>query len=201
MAEIVYNRGIEYEGENTTVNIEEFRLPRYTQIPDVGLYLEQVVRYVNSHLAILGEPALTSSMVSNYVKQRLIPAPQKKLYTAQHLARLLFIAVVKPVVPLDGLRMMFGIQEDSYALCTAYDYFCDEFENMLFAAFGVAPAAQGLGETRSAAKDLLRNTVSAIVNKIYLDRYLSDYQDRLAQERSSSEVVPQETERLCAEKK
>ena len=112
MAEIVYNRGIEYEGKNTTVNIEEFRLPRYAQIPDVGLYLEQVVRYVNSHLAILGEPALTSSMVSNYVKQRLIPAPQKKLYTAQHLARLLFIAVVKPVVPLDGLRMMFGIQED-----------------------------------------------------------------------------------------
>ena len=52
------------------------------------------------------------------------------------------------------------------------------------------------------AKTLLeRNTVSAIVNKIYLDRYLSDYQDRLAQERSSSEAVPQETERLCAEKK
>ena len=90
-----------------------------------------------------GEPALTSSMVSNYVKQRLIPAPQKKLYTAQHLARLLFIAVVKPVVPLDGLRMMFGIQEDSYALQTAYDYFCDEFENMLGAAFGIAPARQG----------------------------------------------------------
>ena len=52
-----------------------------------------------------------------------------------------------------------------------------------------------------AAKDLLRNTVSAIVNKIYLDRYLSDYQDRLAQEGSSSEAVPEETERLCAEKK
>ena len=79
------------------MNIEEFRLPRYAQIPDVGLYLEQVVRYVNFHLAMLGEPALTSSMVSNYVKQRLIPAPQKKLYTAQHLARLIFIAVVKPV--------------------------------------------------------------------------------------------------------
>ena len=130
-------------------------------------------------------------MVSNYVKQRLIPAPQKKVYTAEQLARLMFIAAVKPVVPLEGLRLMFGIQEGSYALCTAYDYFCDEFENMLFAAFGVAPAA----------KDLLRNTVSAIVNKIYLDRYLSDYQDRLAQERSSSEAVPQETERLCAEKK
>ena len=182
-------------------DMESFRLPRYAQIPNVGLYLEQVVRYVNAHLAPLGEPELTSSMVSNYVKQSLIPAPIKKTYPSEHLARLLFIAVVKPVVPLEGLRLMFSIQEGSYPLPIAYDYFCDEFENMLFAAFGVAPAAQGLGETRSAAKDLLRNTVSAIVNKIYLDRYLSDYQDRLAQERSSSEAVPQETERLCAEKK
>lgn len=187
LTEIVYNRGIEYEGKNTTVNIEEFRLPRYAQIPDVGLYLEQVVRYVNSHLAILGEPALTSSMVSNYVKQRLIPAPQKKLYTAQHLARLLFIAVVKPVVPLDGLRMMFGIQEDSYALQTAYDYFCDEFENMLGAAFGIAPARQGIGETQSDEKDLLRNTISATVYKVYLDRYLEAYQKH-REEKTSAEA-------------
>ena len=191
MAEIVYNRGIEYEGKNTTVNIEEFRLPRYAQIPDVGLYLEQVVRYVNSHLAILGEPALTSSMVSNYVKQRLIPAPQKKLYTAQHLARLLFIAVVKPVVPLDGLRMMFGIQEDSYALQTAYDYFCDEFENMLGAAFGIAPAREGLGETQSDAKDLLRNTIVATVNKVYLDRYLEEYQKRREEASDEGETSAQ----------
>ena len=178
-----------------------FSLPRYRELPAVGLYLDQTVQLVNSCFRGFPGVELTPSMVSNYVKQRLIPAPQKKVYTAEQLARLMFIAAVKPVVPLEGLRLMFGIQEGSYALCTAYDYFCDEFENMLFAAFGVAPAAQGLGETRSAAKDLLRNTVSAIVNKIYLDRYLSDYQDRLAQERSSSEAVPQETERLCAEKK
>ena len=96
--------------------------------------------YINARLAPLGEPELTGSMVSNYVKQKLVPAPQKKLYTAEHLARLLFIAVVKPVVPLEGLRLMFSIQEECYPLQTAYDYFCDEFENMLGAAFGVAPA-------------------------------------------------------------
>ena len=140
-----------------TADIAAFRLPRYAQIPEVGLYLEQVVRYINARLAPLGEPELTGSMVSNYVKQKLVPAPQKKLYTAEHLARLLFIAVVKPVVPLEGLRLMFSIQEECYPLQTAYDYFCDEFENMLGAAFGVAPAVEGLGETESDAKDLLRS--------------------------------------------
>ena len=65
-------------------DIAPFRLPRYAQIPDIGLYLEQVVRYVNAYLAPLGEPELSPSMVSNYVKQRLIPAPQKKVYTSSH---------------------------------------------------------------------------------------------------------------------
>ena len=66
-----------------TMDIAGFCLPRYAQIPGVGLYLEQVVRYINAHLAPLGEPELTSSMVSNYVKQGLIPAPVRKLYTAE----------------------------------------------------------------------------------------------------------------------
>lgn len=83
--------------------------------------------------------------------------------------------------------MMFGIQEDSYALQTAYDYFCDEFENMLGAAFGIAPARQGIGETQSDEKDLLRNTISATVNKVYLDRYLEAYQKR-REEKTSAEA-------------
>ena len=147
---------MEKEVNSMIENIEGFRLPRYEQIPNVGLYLEQVVRYVN--------------------------APIKKAYTAEHLARLLFIAVVKPVVQLEGLRLMFGIQEDNYPLQTAYDYFCDEFENMLGAAFGIAPARDGIGKTQSDAKDLLRNTILATVNKVYLDRYLEDYQKRREKE-------------------
>lgn len=64
-------------------DISGFRLPRYEQIPDVGLYLEQTVRYVNSFLAPLGEVELTASMASNYVKHKLLPAPRKKLYSAE----------------------------------------------------------------------------------------------------------------------
>lgn len=94
-------------------DISGFRLPRYEQIPDVGLYLEQTVRYVNSFLAPLGEVELTASMASNYVKHKLLPAPRKKLYSAEQLARLMFIAAVKPVVPLDGLRLMFSIQAET----------------------------------------------------------------------------------------
>ena len=47
----VYNGCMEKGVNNMIEAIEGFRLPRYAQIPDVGLYLEQVVRYVNTHLA------------------------------------------------------------------------------------------------------------------------------------------------------
>ena len=59
----VYNGCMEKGVNNMIEAIEGFRLPRYAQIPDVGLYLEQVVRYVNTHLAPLGEPELTSSIL------------------------------------------------------------------------------------------------------------------------------------------
>lgn len=52
---------------------------------------------------------------------------------------------------------------------------------MLGAAFGVAPAVEGLGETESDAKDLLRSTISATVNKVCLDRYLEEYRKRREQ--------------------
>ena len=52
---------------------------------------------------------------------------------------------------------------------------------MLGAAFGVAPVVEGLGETESDAKDLLRSTISATVNKVCLDRYLEEYRKRREQ--------------------
>lgn len=74
----IYNSSMKKELKNRMrEDISGFRLPRYEQIPDVGLYLEQTVRYVNSFLAPLGEVELTASMASNYVKHKLLPAPRK----------------------------------------------------------------------------------------------------------------------------
>ena len=44
-------------------SVRDFRLPRYQQIPTVGLYLEQTVKYINEYLAPLQPDAITSSMV------------------------------------------------------------------------------------------------------------------------------------------
>ena len=55
-------------------SIRGFRLPRYHEIPDMGLYLEQTTKYVNRCISPLGLEAITPSMIRNYVKQGIIAA-------------------------------------------------------------------------------------------------------------------------------
>ena len=63
-------------------SVRSFHIPRLGEIPDVGLYLEQVTRYVNQSITGCGLSPITASMVSNYVKQEeadiLIKEDEKK---------------------------------------------------------------------------------------------------------------------------
>lgn len=54
----------------------DYRMPRYKEIPNVGLYLEQTVKYINECLAPI-EISITPSMLSNYVKKGYIDRPIK----------------------------------------------------------------------------------------------------------------------------
>ena len=72
-------------------SVRRFHIPRLGEIPDVGLYLEQVTRYVNQSITGCGLSPITASMVSNYVKQKIIPGPEKKAYGAESIAYLIFV--------------------------------------------------------------------------------------------------------------
>lgn len=105
-----------------------FSLPRYSQIPDIGLLLEQTVRLINGYLEPLGSVSLTSSMVSNYVKHGIIERAVKKQYGRDQLAYLVFIAIAKTALSLDDIARLIELQRGYCALELAYDRFCDEFE-------------------------------------------------------------------------
>ena len=152
-----------------TADIAAFRLPRYAQIPEVGLYLEQVVRYINARLAPLGEPELTGSMVSNYVKKGIISHPVKKKYTREQLASLIYIVVSKTVLSMENIDTLFKMQRQHFSAAQAYDYFCDELENCLPYVFGLRHTIRDLAEDAGEEKLLLRSTIISAANKMYLD--------------------------------
>ena len=154
--------------------ISEFRLPRYRELTDVGLYLEQVVRLLNSYLAPLGEGQLTASMVSNYVKQKLLPRPEKKLYYAPHLARLIFIGAAKTVAALDDVRLLLELLERD-DLASAYDAFCASFEDAVKRAFASPGTADDADGPQGEGDALLRRLVDTAAGKVYLDHLLREY--------------------------
>ena len=91
----------------------QYSLPAYAEIPNVGLYLEQVTKYLNEYLEPLGCGTLTGSMVSNYVKKGLLNSPVKKQYDREHLAWLLIIAVAKTVLSLEEVQQLLEQQRPS----------------------------------------------------------------------------------------
>ena len=108
-----------------------FALPRYNDIPSVGLYLDQAVQYVNGQYRCFPGVVLTPSMVSNYVKQGLVNHPVKKKYTREQLACLTCIALAKTVLSMENIRMLLEMQRASYPIQVVYDLFCDELEACL----------------------------------------------------------------------
>ena len=80
--------------------LNRFRLPAWEEIPDIGLYMEQVVTLLREYLDYLPpelkeEEAVTAAAINNYVRTRVMPGPQKKRYYRVHLAYLIMICTLK----------------------------------------------------------------------------------------------------------
>ena len=153
--------------------IADFRLPRYEEIPEVGLYLEQTAKYIADYLAPLEDITITSSMISNYVKKGLITNPVRKQYSRDQIAYLMFVAVAKTVLSMEDIGLLFEMQKKVYTAQRAYNYFCLEFENVLFYVFGIKDSLDTVGSDHTDEKQMLRNTIITVAHKIYLDKFFT----------------------------
>lgn len=154
-------------------SVRHFRLPRYNEIPDVGLYLEQTAKYISGFLCPVIHGGITPSMISNYVKMGLITNPVKKQYSREQIAYLFFIAMAKNVLSLDALRGFIHVQQTTYDLQTAYDYFAEEFENLLLFTFELKDTMDVVGEESTDEKRLLYSCIAAVTQVIYLEKCLT----------------------------
>lgn len=91
--------------------------PAWEELPSIPLYMDQVILYLGESLELFqgeGEPSLlTSSMINNYVKNGLIPHPQKKKYAKEHLAGLMAVCMLKQVLSIQDVKTLLGSGEIS----------------------------------------------------------------------------------------
>ncbi len=122
-----------FDGERQWAEkMESFHLPRWEDLPELELYMDQVVAFLEKVFAPLSQgegEAITPAMINNYVKLRLIPKPEKKRYTRRHMACLVTITLLKQVLTISEIRegiLVHTRQEGSGP--KAYDDFCRELE-------------------------------------------------------------------------
>ena len=112
--------------------LNEVHLPRWEELPDIDLYMDQVMTLMDRYLGVLlnkqDEKIITPAMVNNYVKLNLIPAPTKKQYNRVHLAYLIAITILKQVVAIKEVRTGILYQAHLSGTRNAYNLFCTQQE-------------------------------------------------------------------------
>jgi hypothetical protein len=84
----------------------------WAQLPDIGLYMDQVQTWVERQLHVYRhgdkDRLLTPAMVNNYIKDDLMPRADGKKYAPTHLALLSMIGVLKQVLSMADLKALLG---------------------------------------------------------------------------------------------
>lgn len=89
-----------------------FTLPDWESLPELELYMDQVVLLLSRYLSFppLGESGedkvITASIVNNYVRMKVMPPPVKKKYGRVHIAYLLMICTLKQSLSIASIQRL-----------------------------------------------------------------------------------------------
>ena len=90
------------------------------EIPNISLYMDQVTTFMDNHLYSVkrfeDDKALTKTMINNYAKNDLLPSPEKKKYTKDHVLLLTFIYYFKSVLSISDIKKLLQPISDKFFL-------------------------------------------------------------------------------------
>ena len=109
-----------------------FKLPRYKDLPEIDLYMDQVISVSEKYLSALkvGEKSLiTPSMINNYVKNGVIPPPNMKKYTRDHLAAIIIICSLKQTMEITDISVIINKITENRGMEQTFDSFAEIYES------------------------------------------------------------------------
>ena len=100
------------------LELSNYNVPNVDALPQMNYYMDQVISYLEDNLKVfeLDDKLITPSMVNNYVKGSIIPAPVNKKYSKIQLTYLLEICSLKNVLTLNEIMNIidFSTYKDVY---------------------------------------------------------------------------------------
>ncbi len=108
--------------------LEDYKLPCWNDIPNIGLYMEQVIILLKEYLDYLppelkDEQIITAATINNYVRTKIMPEPVKKKYYRIHIAYLVMICTMKQILPIAVISRIIPMnipEEDVEAIYNRY---------------------------------------------------------------------------------
>ena len=128
----------------TKEKTKSFVCPTWSDFPDIELYMDQVISVLERYLAPFfpeEEKCITSTMINNYVKQRLLPPPENKRYGKKHLAYLFMISILKRFMQLSDISTLLDHLVQELGEEAAFNFFSQELTLSLTRLFQEAERA------------------------------------------------------------
>ena len=145
--------------------LAEERPDGWEDLPDIPLYMDQVVGYLSRQLISFEDgDGLTSAMINNYIKDGLLSRANGKKYDQEHLAYLTAISAMKQVLSVREMRALVAMGQENRDTKRLYDFFCQTLDEAL----------------RETADSLDENTTDHDLPKLVLSLALRSYVDGLA---------------------
>ena len=110
--------------------LEEFKLPSWDEIPNIGLYMEQIIILLKEYLDYLppelkDEQIITAATINNYVRTKIMPEPVKKKYYRTHIAYLVMICTMKQILPIAVISTIIPMDISEEDVKKIYDRYSD----------------------------------------------------------------------------
>ena len=180
---------VKEELEKWLAEIIEFKHPELSNLPDIDLYMDQVITYLDRILkpyANDDSKVMTSSMINNYVKAKLIPAPNGKKYSRNHISYMLIIAALKQILSISDIEKLFYTQrkKESFSI---YNLFKETYDSTLLKTIKEfeekVKNVNVLNENDELSLLALSLTIEATINKLIAEKIF-----KLMQEKENQEI-------------
>lgn len=134
--------------------LNNFQLPKWSEIPDIGLFMDQVITLLTQYLDYLPpelkeDSCITPAAINNYVRMRIMPEPRKKRYYRLHIAYLLMICTMKQTLSIAMLQRMIPMGGTDEEFAEIYSNYAHQHR---------AAAKYFIGQIRGETRSILDGT-------------------------------------------
>ena len=160
----------------------------WKEFPDIGLYKDQVVAYISKQLIRFDdEELLTSAMINNYIKDKLLPRADGKKYSKEHLAGLIEICILKRVLSVrdTGFLLQQELEESNQE--TFYERFKGSLDQSLS---GIAEQIEMDWSLQELSGIALRMAISSYCDKLVCERLIEIIRSKTQPEQSNKADKP-----------